>query len=105
MNTQPRAYLSADQLAELTPWSPDAIEKMMRRGVLVCGVHYFQPFGRRGRLLFKWDAIVALIEGRPVQSEAQAVVEGEPGRAATVATAGRVLDVEKATTDLQRLLA
>jgi hypothetical protein len=105
MNTQPRAYLSAEQLAELTPWTPDAIEKMTRRGVLMRGVHYFQPFGRRGRLLFKWDAIIDLIESRPVQFEPQAVVEGEPLRAATVAPVRRTLDVEKATTSLQRLLS
>lgn len=98
-----RAYLSAEQLAELTPWTPDAIEKMIRRGVLVRDVHYFQPFGKRGRLVFKWDAIVTLIEGRRVQCEPQAVVEGEPLAAAVAARC--VLDVEKATTDLQRLLA
>lgn len=98
----PRAYLSAEQLGELTPWSPDAVEKMIRRGVLIRGVHYFQPFGRRGRLLFKWDAVVALIEGRPVQSETQPMVEGD--LAAAVPSTRPTLDVEKATTDLQRLL-
>jgi hypothetical protein len=102
---QLRAYISAEQLAALTPWTPDAIEKMMRRGLLVRGVHYFQPFGRRSRLLFRWDAIVALIEGRVIQSEQQPAVEGEPAKVATVAPARRTLDVEKATTDLQRLLA
>jgi hypothetical protein len=99
-----RAYLSAEQLSEVTPWTPDGIEKMMRRGVLMRGVHYFQPFGRRSRLVFKWDAIVALIEGRAVQSEPQAVVEGETVEPSAVAPARRTLDVEKATTDLQRLL-
>jgi len=100
-----RPYLSMEQLAELTPWTPDAIEKMIRRGLLVRGVHYFQPFGRRGRLLFKWETIVALIEGWSVRSETQAVVGDGQGSAPKVPTSGRVLDVEKATTELQRLLA
>jgi hypothetical protein len=103
--TEARAYLSAEQLSELTPWTPDGIQKMIRRGVLVRGVHYFQPFGRRGRLLFKWEAIVALIEGRPIRFEPQVVVEREPVKAPTAATARQTLDVEKATEELQRLLA
>jgi hypothetical protein len=101
LTTQPRVYLSAEQLAELTPWTPDAIEKMIRRRVLVCGVHYFQPFGRRGRLLFKWEAIVALIEGQAIPVQAPAVLDA----AAPMVPARRTLDVEKATTELQRLLA
>jgi len=94
----PKPYLSAEELSERTPWTLDAIEKMIRRGVLIRGVHYFQPFGRRGRLVFKWKAIVALIEGRPIRSEASTVVEntGEDPK--------RVLNVEKAETELRRLL-
>ena len=42
---------------------PEAIEKMVTRGVLKRDVHYFQPFGRRTQLIFKWNAIVTLIEG------------------------------------------
>lgn len=99
-----RAYLSTEELAELTPWTKDAIEKMIRRGVLIRNVHYFQPFGRRSRLLFKWEAIVSLIEGRAVQSEAQAVVENAL-RVSTLKTTRRTIDVEKAETGLQRLLA
>ena len=59
-----REYLSAEQLAEATPWTASAIEKMVRRGALKQGVHYFQPFGHRTQLLFEWSAIVELIEGR-----------------------------------------
>lgn len=57
-----RAYLNAEQLAAITPWSADAIEKMVRRGVLKLGVHYFQPQGRGTKLIFKWAAICEFIE-------------------------------------------
>jgi hypothetical protein len=57
-----RAYLNAEQLAAVTPWSVDAIEKMVRRGVLKRGVHYFQPQGRGTKLIFKWAAICEFIE-------------------------------------------
>jgi hypothetical protein len=97
-----RPYLSAEQLAELTPWTPDAIEKMIRRGVLVPGVHYFQPFGRRTKLIFKWEAIVALIEGRAAPGFVCAVI---PESETRESSDGRVIDVEKATTELQRLLS
>jgi hypothetical protein len=91
-----REYLSAEQLAKVTPWSISAIEKMVSRGVLKRDVHYFQPFGRRTQLVFKWSAIVVLIEGDRTESDdtgGQHVVEGR----------GKV-DVEKAKAGLGRLL-
>jgi hypothetical protein len=97
----PRPYVSAEQLARLTPWSSDAIEKMIARGVLVRGVHFFQLGGRRGRLIFKWEAIVELIEGRRERTRPNDVVEAEGH---PKATAKQVLNVQAATTELQRLL-
>lgn len=102
MNPIGRQYLSIAQLAELTPWTINSIEKMVRRGVLVRGIHYFQPGGRRGRLVFKWDPIVAFIEGQSVQPDLQHVVDR--GNRTSIVSRRRVLDVEKATTKLQRLL-
>lgn len=58
-----REYLSAQQLSEVTPWSTSAIEKMVARGVLVRDVHYFQPFGHRSQLIYKFSAVAELIEG------------------------------------------
>jgi hypothetical protein len=101
MNT-PKPYLSAEELAQRTPWTLDAIEKMIRRGVLVRGRDYFQPTGQRGRLIFKWAAIVSLIEERAIQSGSESMIEAGPSKAQTTK---QVLDVEKATADLQRLLA
>lgn len=99
--TSAKPYLSAEELAQRTPWSTDAIEKMIARGVLVRGVHFFQLGGRRGRLIFKWDAIVALIEGRRIRMTPTDVVETE-NRHEVEAKQG--LNVEAATTELQRLL-
>lgn len=86
-----RAYLNADQLAAATPWSVDAIEKMVVRGVLVRGKHYFQPLGRRTQKIFKWSEIVALIEGQGT--------DRAPGRERGI------LDAEAATAGLQELLS
>jgi hypothetical protein len=86
-------YLSTEQLAALTPWSVEAIRRMVSRGVLKRGEHYFQPLGARTQLLFKWPAIVALIE-RPA-----------PGTVAPLAVpARRVLDVAAASAALTRQL-
>ena len=61
---QPRPYLSIEQLAELTPWSVGAIDRMVRRGILLPNIHYFQST-ERGKRTFKWSAIVEFIEGNP----------------------------------------
>jgi hypothetical protein len=82
-----RQYLNAEQLAALTPWSPKAIAHMVEKGVLVRGVHYFQPQGTRTQLIFKWAAIVAFIEGTtPVVAE-----DGGPDVEATAAALERLL--------------
>jgi hypothetical protein len=99
-----RPYLSAEQLCGLTPWTLDAIEKMIRRGILVRGRHYFQPTGQRGRLIFKWAAIVALIEERPIQPELESMIETPEADPSKTHATRQVLDVEKPTADLQRLL-
>jgi hypothetical protein len=58
----PPAYLSAEQLAQRTPWSVDAIEKMIQRGDFRRGVHWFQPKGPGTQRIFKWSAIAEWIE-------------------------------------------
>lgn len=90
-----RVYLYAEELARLTPWTPDAIETMRRRGVLKEGTHYFQRPGRGGRLLFKWSEIVKLIEGQ-VHPTTEAVVDAPRQRSE--------LNVEEAASRLRRLL-
>ena len=95
-----REYLSAVQLAALTPWSVEAINKKVRRGELMRGMHYFQPNGPGSQLVFKWSAIVALIEGKDAGGVREPDALVRPG----LTTKGRVLDVEKATQGLHRLL-
>ncbi len=90
-----REYLSAAQLAQVTPWSVEAIHKMVQRGVLRREVHFFQPFGPRAHLVFKWRAIVTLIEGRSLDGD-----DREDGRVIELGA----IDVEKATAEFSRLL-
>lgn len=93
-----RAYLSAEQLAEVTPWTPDAIRRMVTRGMLQRGVHYFQPGGKGTQLIYKWSAIVALIEQDtappPVATPVLDLRGADPGG----------LDVDGATHAILRLL-
>jgi hypothetical protein len=81
--------MNAEQLAAVTPWSRKAIERLVARGVLVRGVHYFQPQGPRTPLIFKWTEIVKFIEG---------------GDTPPPADTGGQVDVEATTAALERLL-
>jgi len=89
-----RLYLYIDQLAELTPWTEDAIRTMMTRGKLKKGVHYFQD-GPRCRLIFKWRSVVQLIEDGVAET-----IEGE-----TIPLAnGKVIRLDEAARKIHRLL-
>lgn len=59
--TEPKPYLSLEEVASLTPFSTQAIRMYVHRGDLREGEHFFRK-GRR--LVFKWEAICAWIEGR-----------------------------------------
>ncbi len=93
-----KPYLYAEELAELTPWTVEAINTKVKRGELRHGVHYFQEHGR-ARRTFKWAAIVAFIERGGVQAAAPS-----PDPQPELAPRGKVIDVEKVQADLQRLL-
>ena len=54
-----KPYLSIAELAQLTPWTDQAIRTMLSKGMLREGVQFFYV-GRRP--IFKWAAIVAFIE-------------------------------------------
>ena len=56
-----KPYVSIEELAGLTPWSLQAIRSMIKRRVFTEDVHFFR-LGRR--ILFKWNAVVDLIEHR-----------------------------------------
>jgi hypothetical protein len=92
----PREYMSAAELAARTPWSVEAIRRMVSRGILKRGIHFFQPLGPRSQLLFKWSAIVALIEDR-TEVEVAAASRPRPRR-------GGPDEIAAATAALDRLL-
>jgi hypothetical protein len=87
--SEPRPYVSSAQLAQLTPWTPEAIDKLVARGQLVQGVHWFQPAGPRSTRVFKWDAICAYIEGRDTRDAKAA--EPEEGAAHVIEAVSRLL--------------
>lgn len=98
------AYLSIRELAAFTPWTEQAIRTMIRRGTFKRGVHYFQPFGRRGQVIFKWQAVVELIEGKVAEAR-PAVIDGRRTADVIPMPNGNVIDVEEATQAAVRMLA
>lgn len=104
MMTAPRPYMSLAQLLDVVPWSRSTVEKMIVDGTLKQGVHYYRP-RIRGRsnacahYVFKWEAIVQLIEGGAPSSE-EPKSEEEPQRRRTRRpprrTIGEPDEIEKA---------
>jgi len=63
-------YLSTDQLAGRLPYSPRTIRDDLKDSVLIEGIHYIRPFGRR-KILYIWEAIESdLLNGFKPQVEA-----------------------------------
>lgn len=89
-----REYLYIDQLAELTPWSPEAIRTMIARGTFKLGVHYFKPKGRCGRPIFSWEGIVKYIEGKGDVAPSGDVIP---------LLDGTVIDLDEAAAEAHRL--
>jgi hypothetical protein len=58
---KPKPYLSIEELSALTPWTEQAVRSKIKRGDFIADVHFFR-IGRR--IIFKWDAVVNLIENR-----------------------------------------
>ncbi len=53
-------YLSIAQLAQRIPYAEQTIRNLMSQGILRRDVHYVKP---RGRVMFKWSAVQAWLEG------------------------------------------
>lgn len=49
-------YLTTEELAERLHYHPRYIREYLIDSVLLEGIHYFRPFGRR-KILFVWEAI------------------------------------------------
>ena len=50
------SYITTEELASRLHYNPRYIRDFLVDSVLLEGVNYFRPFGRR-RILFIWDAI------------------------------------------------
>ncbi|MBK7614330.1 MAG: hypothetical protein IPJ08_07590 [Burkholderiales bacterium] len=61
---QPNAtYLTARELAERIKYKPNVINNMLKDSVLLEGIHYVRPFGRR-KVLYLWEAVErTMLEG------------------------------------------
>jgi hypothetical protein len=71
-DSRPKPYVSIAELAQLTPWTEQAIRTMISKGIFVEGKHYYHV-GRR--TVFKWKQVCQFIdEGRPASSAAEAPV-------------------------------
>ncbi len=90
-----REYLSIEQLAELTPWTPSAIRTMMTRGVFRLGVHFFKPFGTNSHPIFCWSAVERLIR--------EGTGAFQSGETITLA-GGKVVDLDEAAANISKLL-
>ena len=49
-------YLTARELAERIKYKPNVINNMLKDSVLIEGIHYVRPFGRR-KVLYLWEAV------------------------------------------------
>jgi len=49
-------YLTARELAERIKYKPHVINNNLKDSVLLEGVHYIRPFGRR-KVLYLWEAV------------------------------------------------
>jgi len=55
MTTQ-TTYLTTEELAQRIKYDSRTIRNQLKDSVLLEGVHYFRPFGRR-KILYLWEAI------------------------------------------------
>ena len=64
MNAQSSTtYLPARELSQRIKYKPLVINNMLKDSVLLEGVHYIRPFGRR-KVLYLWEAVErAMLEG------------------------------------------
>jgi hypothetical protein len=49
-------YLTARELADRIKYKPNVINNMLKDSVLLEGVHYIRPFGRR-KVLYLWEVV------------------------------------------------
>jgi hypothetical protein len=56
-------YLTARELSGRIKYKPNVINNMLKDSVLLEGIHYIRPFGRR-KVLYLWEVVEqAMLEG------------------------------------------
>jgi hypothetical protein len=55
-NSSTVTYLTARELADRIKYKPNVINNMLKDAVLLEGVHYIRPFGRR-KVLYLWEVV------------------------------------------------
>ena len=54
--SQIKTYLTAKELSQRIKYQPNVINNMLKDSVLIEGIHYIRPFGRR-KVLYLWEAV------------------------------------------------
>ena len=68
-------YLTARELADRIKYKPNVINNMLKDSVLLEGVHYVRPFGRR-KVLYLWEAVeLAMLKGGSQAAATTAMAE------------------------------
>lgn len=68
-------FLTTEQLADRIKYDPRTIRNQLKDSVLLEGVHYVRPFGRR-KILYIWEAIERDMMSMPVSSTAIPMANG-----------------------------
>ena len=75
--TRPKPYLTRDEVAACVGgWTPKTVSRLIERGVLRLGEHFFPDPRGRG-YLFRWDKIVDVIESTAARSNPAGQSDGE----------------------------
>lgn len=70
-----QTYLTTEQLAERINYNARTIRNQLKDSVLLEGIHYVRPFGRR-KILFIWEAIENEILTKSVNMNAIPMANG-----------------------------
>ena len=70
-----KTYLTAKELSERIKYKPNVINNMLKDAVLIEGIHYIRPFGRR-RVLYLWEAVEQTMLTGAEQSAASLAMAG-----------------------------
>lgn len=62
-------YMTARELAQRIKYKPTVINNMLKDSVLLEGIHYVRPFGRR-KVLYIWEAVEQAMLAGGVRSAA-----------------------------------